>query len=57
MNRRTRHLVVLLVAVVTAAVASFGVYRAMGQHARREAGSSADGRRRGQRARCRSAAS
>jgi pilus assembly protein CpaB len=31
MNRRTRHVVVLLVAIVTAAVASFGVYRAMGQ--------------------------
>jgi pilus assembly protein CpaB len=31
MNRRTRHLVVLLVAVVTASIASFGVYRAMGQ--------------------------
>ncbi len=31
MNRRTRHIVVLLIAVATAAVASFGVYRAMGQ--------------------------
>jgi pilus assembly protein CpaB len=31
MNRRTRHLIVLLVAVVTAAIASFGVFRAMGQ--------------------------
>ena len=31
MNRRTRHLVVLLIAVVTASIASFGVYRAMGQ--------------------------
>jgi pilus assembly protein CpaB len=31
MNRRTRHLIVLIVAVVTATVASFGVYRAMGQ--------------------------
>jgi pilus assembly protein CpaB len=31
MNRRTRHLVVLMIAVVTASVASFGVYRAMGQ--------------------------
>jgi pilus assembly protein CpaB len=31
MNRRTRHVIVLMVAVVTAAVASFGVYRAMGQ--------------------------
>jgi pilus assembly protein CpaB len=30
MNRRTRHVVVLLIAVATAAVASFGVYRAMG---------------------------
>jgi pilus assembly protein CpaB len=31
MNRRTRHLVVLIIAVVTASLASFGVYRAMGQ--------------------------
>jgi pilus assembly protein CpaB len=31
MNRRTRHVVVLAIAVVTAAIASFGVYRAMGQ--------------------------
>jgi pilus assembly protein CpaB len=31
MNRRTRHLVVLVIAVVTASLASFGVYRAMGQ--------------------------
>lgn len=31
MNRRTRHLVVLLIAIVTASIASFGVYRAMGQ--------------------------
>src|SRR5689334_21923861 len=31
MNRRTRHVVVLMIAVATAAVASFGVYRAMGQ--------------------------
>jgi pilus assembly protein CpaB len=29
MNRRSRHLVVVLVAVITAAIASFGVYRAM----------------------------
>lgn len=29
MNRRTRHLVVLAVAVLTASIASFGVYRAM----------------------------
>ena len=29
MNRRSRHLVVLMVAVVTAAIASFAVYRAM----------------------------
>ena len=29
MNRRSRHLVVLTVAVVTAAIASFAVYRAM----------------------------
>jgi pilus assembly protein CpaB len=29
MNRRTRHLVVLVVAVVTASIASFGVYRAV----------------------------
>jgi pilus assembly protein CpaB len=31
MNRRTRHLVVLLIAIVTASIASFGVYRAMAQ--------------------------
>ncbi len=31
MNRRTRHLVVLMIAVVTASIASFGVYRAMAQ--------------------------
>jgi len=31
MNRRTRHLVVLMIAIVTASIASFGVYRAMGQ--------------------------
>lgn len=31
MNRRTRHLVVLLIAVVTASLASFGAYRAMAQ--------------------------
>ena len=31
MNRRTRHIIVLAVAVVTASVASFGVYRAMAQ--------------------------
>ena len=29
MNRRNRHLVVLAVAVVTATIASFGVYRAV----------------------------
>ena len=29
MNRRSRHLVVLAVAVVTAAIASFAVYRAI----------------------------
>jgi pilus assembly protein CpaB len=31
MNRRTRHVVVLAIAVITASIASFGVYRAMGQ--------------------------
>jgi pilus assembly protein CpaB len=31
MNRRTRHLVVLMIAIVTASIASFGVYRAMAQ--------------------------
>jgi pilus assembly protein CpaB len=31
MNRRTRHVVVLFVAIVTASIASFGVYRAMAQ--------------------------
>ena len=31
MNRRTRHVVVLMIAVITASIASFGVYRAMGQ--------------------------
>ncbi len=29
MNRRSRHLVVLMVAVVTATIASFGVYKAI----------------------------
>jgi len=37
MNRRTRHVVVLIIAVATAAVASFGVYRAMGQLPARQA--------------------
>jgi pilus assembly protein CpaB len=31
MNRRTRHVIVVTIAVLTATVASFGVYRAMGQ--------------------------
>jgi pilus assembly protein CpaB len=31
MNRRTRHVIVIAVAVLTASIASFGVYRAMGQ--------------------------
>ncbi len=31
MNRRTRHVVVLTIAVITASIASFGVYRAMGR--------------------------
>ena len=31
MNRRTRHVVVLTIAVITASIASFGVYRAMAQ--------------------------
>lgn len=31
MNRRTRHVVVLMIAIVTASIASFGVYRAMAQ--------------------------
>jgi pilus assembly protein CpaB len=31
MNRRTRHIVVLAIAVITASIASFGVYRAMAQ--------------------------
>jgi pilus assembly protein CpaB len=31
MNRRTRHIVVLAIAIVTASIASFGVFRAMGQ--------------------------
>ena len=31
MNRRTRHVVVLVIAVVTASIASFGMYRAMAQ--------------------------
>ena len=34
MNRRSRHLVVLTVAVVTAAIASFAVYRALLQRCR-----------------------
>jgi pilus assembly protein CpaB len=37
MNRRTRHIVVLFIAVVTASIASLGVYRAMGQLPARQA--------------------
>jgi pilus assembly protein CpaB len=37
MNRRTRHIVVLAIAVVTASIASFGVYRAMGRMPARHA--------------------
>jgi pilus assembly protein CpaB len=37
MNRRTRHLVVLVVAVVTASIASFGVYRAVERMPMRQA--------------------
>jgi pilus assembly protein CpaB len=37
MNRRTRHIVVLAIAIVTASIASFGVYRAMGRMPARHA--------------------
>ena len=46
MNRRNRHLVVLAIAVVTATMASFGVYRAVERMPARERRSRAPVRRR-----------